>query len=105
MFGIYSSMNRVVEESWWLDWSALPERWLWARLRDFTGGSAEVLDSDGKYHQFPNSAAARLWLAEDEYSKLEELIEDGELPPEIQPPQTANDRDLGPLMSVQRSSQ
>ena len=37
-------MATVVEISWWLDWSALPERLLWARLRVFADGSADVLD-------------------------------------------------------------
>jgi hypothetical protein len=91
-------MKNVSEESWWLDWSALPHRLLWARLRDFADGSAEVLDLDGKYHQFSNSIDGRFWLAEDEYSKVEDLIEEGEVPAATQPPQAANDRDLIPLM-------
>lgn len=97
-------MKSPVEESWWLDWSALPDRLLWARLWDFADGSAKVLDLDGAYHWFSNGADARFWLAEDESSKFQDLIEDGEVPAEIQVPTAANDRELVPLMSVERSS-
>jgi hypothetical protein len=40
------------EITWWLDWSALPDRLLWARLQVESEGSAVVFDLDGKYHRF-----------------------------------------------------
>ena len=72
--------------SWWLDWSALPERRLWACLRALDNGNAEVLDCDGGRHAFPTEVAARSWLLEDEYSSLATLIADGEIPADIEPP-------------------
>jgi hypothetical protein len=72
--------------SWWLDWSALPERRLWARLDVSETGQAEVLDCDGRRHSFPGEDAAILWLLEDEYSRLETLIEEGEVPVNLAPP-------------------
>jgi hypothetical protein len=72
--------------SWWLDWSALPERLLWARLNVSETGQAAILDCDGRRHSFPDEDAARLWLLEDEYSMLETLIEEGEVPVNLAPP-------------------
>ncbi|MFZ2987505.1 MAG: hypothetical protein WA086_05905, partial [Ideonella sp.] len=72
--------------SWWLDWSALPERRIWARLANLPDGTAEVLDCDGIARSFPNSTAARLWLQEDEYSSLESLLASGEVPADLRAP-------------------
>ena len=91
-----------VEASWWLDWSALPDRLLWARLQVADDGSAVVLDLDGAYHRFPDRQAARFWLNEDEYSLLAHLVEDGEVGPDVVPPLAASDRELVPLMLVER---
>jgi hypothetical protein len=91
-----------VETSWWLDWSALPERLLWARLQVAEDGSAVVLDLDGVYHWFPSRQEARYWLNEDEYSLLAHLAEDGEVGLEVAPPVASSDRELMPLMLVQR---
>jgi hypothetical protein len=95
-------MPSVVETSWWLDWSALPERLLWARLRVLADGTAEVLDLDGHYHRFDNRQEAAFWLDEDEYSTLAHLVEDGEVGVDVAPPQAENDRCLVPLMLVLR---
>lgn len=67
------------EVSWWLDWSALPRRLIWARLTVDANGNAVVLDCDGKYHSFSDEDAAQTWLYEDEYSRMEHLIETGDL--------------------------
>ena len=85
--------------SWWLDWSALPERLLWARLGILSDGTAQVLDCDGVHHEFPSEGAARLWLLEDEYSMLEVLIENGDVPSNIEPPSATLEADLLRLMS------
>jgi hypothetical protein len=77
--------------SWWLDWSALPGRHIWARLSVDAEGGAVVLDCDGKHHFFPNENAARRWLAEDEYSVIECLIETGELSASVMPPSGATE--------------
>ena len=97
-------MPTVVETSWWLDWSAVPDRLLWARLRVFADGSAEVLDLDGHYHRFDNRREAFFWLNEDEYSALADLIEDGEVEPALTPPHAETDHELVPLMAVRRGT-
>src|SRR5690349_11193411 len=97
-------MSTIVETSWWLDWSALPERVLWARLRVCSNGAAEILDLDGRCHRFDSRTDAVLWLNEDEYSLLADLIEDGEVGIDIVPPHAENDEFLVPLMSVIRKS-
>jgi hypothetical protein len=66
-------MMCVAQVSWWLDYSALPRRELWARLEVQDSGKATVLDCDGKMHEFPSGAHARNWLLEDEYSMLENI--------------------------------
>jgi len=91
-----------VETSWWLDWGALPDRLIWARLHVAEDGSAVVLDMDGVYHRFPDQQAARIWLNEDEYSLLAHLVEDGEVGSGILPPVAASDMELVPLMCADR---
>lgn len=92
-----------METSWWLDWSALPERLLWARLQVADNGSAVVFDLDGVYHRFPNRQAATNWLNEDEYSLFAHLVEDGEVESAVVPPVATSDREMVPLMLVVRS--
>jgi hypothetical protein len=92
---------RAVSE-WWLDWSALPDRLLWAYLTVLADGAAEVLDCDGVKHSFPHERAARSWLAEDEYSPLQDLIETGDIEPDVRPPETQADKDMVRHMSVRR---
>jgi hypothetical protein len=79
--------------TWWLDSSALPEQ-IWARLRVAHDGSAEVLDCDGSLHQFSDASEAEHWLREDEYSRLSELLEDGEVPQDTAVPQGTDETDL-----------
>ena len=92
-----------METSWWLDWSGLPERLLWARLQVAEDGSAIVLDLDGVYHRFPNQQEARDWLIEDEYSTFTHLAEDGEIGPDVAPPVASSDPELVPHMLVKRT--
>lgn len=93
-------MGSTIETSWWLDTSALPRRLLWARLRISADGSAEVLDLDGCHHRFDIVREAIHWLLEDEYSRLDGLIEDGEVGADLAPPHAATDAELVPLMLV-----
>jgi hypothetical protein len=88
--------------SWWLDWGALPDRLIWARLDVAGDGSAVVFDMDGKYHRFPDAESARLWLMEDEYSLLAHVIEEGEVEAGVLPPSATDDERLLPLMCVGR---
>lgn len=90
----------AMETSWWLDWSALPHRLIWARLQVAENGSAVVLDMDGVYHRFPDRREAGFWLNEDEYSQLVHLVDDGEVGPEVSPPVASSDPELIPLMRV-----
>jgi hypothetical protein len=90
-----------VSEEWWLDSSGLPDL-LWARLTVYSDGSAEVLDLDGTYHDFASREEAVLWLREDEYSQLGELIEDGEFSDTITPPAAPSDAELVLHMFAQR---
>ncbi len=62
-------MTSVVLETWWLDESALPDL-LWARLRCFSDGRAEVFDLDGNVTSFATAEEARMFLLEDEYAQL-----------------------------------
>lgn len=90
-----------METSWWIDWGALPDRLIWARLQVAEDGSAVVLDMDGKYHRFPDRRDAGFWLNEDEYSQLAHLVEDGGVGLAVSPPSALSDRELVPLMSAQ----
>jgi hypothetical protein len=81
-------MNAMVtpkRTTWWLDTSALPELF-WARLCVHGDGRAEVLDLDGRLHQFPDEDEARKWLREDEYDELDYLRECGDVPAALEPP-------------------
>jgi hypothetical protein len=88
------------ETSWWLDESALPDRFLWARLQVAEDGSAVVLDLDGVYHRFEDRQLAHYWLIEDEYSPWTELVQDGEIGADVTPPVATSDQELVPHMAV-----
>lgn len=88
-------------DTWWLDESALPDL-LWACLRVYKNGAAEVLDLDGNTHEFDSEQDARLWLLEDEYSSLANLIKDGDVEPSVQPPEAATFESLVERMSRRR---
>jgi hypothetical protein len=86
-------MTSSLSEDWWLDRSALPDR-LWARLTVYDDGSSDVLDLDGKLHEFGSREEATDWLSEDEYSPMYDLIEVGELPAATTPPNASSDAEL-----------
>jgi hypothetical protein len=97
-------VSSVVGETWWLDTSGLPDL-LWARLRAFSDGTAEVFDLDGRYTTFASLEEARIFLLEDEYERADtidaaELVSGGlsSVPPS--PPCAVNDIDLVAQMLV-----
>ncbi|XXY12674.1 hypothetical protein WME88_30885 [Sorangium sp. So ce216] len=95
-------------DSWWLDTSGLPDL-LWARLRLFSDGTAEVLDLDGKRTQFRTEAEARELLREDEYQRVDLLEQADVLDAGVQlatlvPPEADDDAALIPRMLVRSST-
>jgi hypothetical protein len=84
----------TVSEEWWLDASALPQRLLWARLSAYSDGTADVLDLDGRNHEFGSREEAVHWLYEDEYFPMSDLREEGELPAETVAPHASSDAEL-----------
>ena len=70
---------------WWLDESALPT-FLWARLREQEGEPVDVLDCDGRLHEFDSWADAERFLSQDEYVPLAEAVADGRVPAETPVP-------------------
>jgi hypothetical protein len=97
------SVERV---TWWLDVTGLPDL-LWARLRVFADGTADVLDLNGRVHEFSTEQGAREWLLEDEYERLESIEDDdlryaGVTRKELVPPSARNDADIVTGMLVRR---
>jgi hypothetical protein len=90
-------MQAALETTWWLEVSA-PEQWHWSRLQIFRDGKAKILDCDGNYHTFSTKRDAELWLREDEYSRYEHFIEDGEIAPTVTPPLAHNEDELVELI-------
>jgi hypothetical protein len=98
---------RVERDGWWLDVSAFPDL-LWARLRVFSDGTAEVFDLDGKVSRFPTEVAARDWLSEDEYESVESVDEEdlrygGLVRDDLRPPSGSGDTELVGRMLVRRN--
>ena len=96
----------VNETTWWLMDCALPNL-NWARMRVFADGTADVLDSDGRLHEFHSAADARDWLSEDELIRASSLepdelaayvLETEDIAP---PPEGISDAELVPRMSQQ----
>jgi hypothetical protein len=83
---------------WWLDAGGLPNRLVWARLRRHGDGRVSILDCDGNTHLFASYEGAREWLLEDEYERLESLLEQGEAPRGTAPPCAETDAELVKLM-------
>ena len=90
-----------METMWFLDWSTLPERLLWARLQVADDGTVVVLDLDGVHHRFADLLTAKRWLNEDEYGLLSHLVEDGVVDASVIPPTAASDQELVSLMVVE----
>ena len=89
-------------EQWWL---AAPAMLLvWARLRVFDSGIAQVFDSQGETLSYDSEDSARAALLEAEFCALDGLDDDdavamtGMLADELQPPQGDSDEELLPQM-------
>jgi hypothetical protein len=67
----------VVKIQWWLaDCSYYPDLY-WARLRIFSNGKADVLfENEEVMYGFENEEFAGYFIAEDEFSKFENIDED-----------------------------
>jgi len=97
-------MSSVIDETWWLDTSGLPDL-LWARLRVFADGTAELFDLDGRYTKFASRDEARLFLLEDEYEAVTtmeaaDLALHGLPPGGPTPPNASDDSELVAQMLV-----
>lgn len=69
---------------WWLDEAALPEL-VWAAILASQDGWT-VLDCDGALHIFDDRRSAEEWLHQEDYVQRENLISDGVLSKDAQPP-------------------
>ena len=68
----------VVKTEWWLDDSQLPQL-LWARLRVFDDGTADVCWSEcSTLYGFVNQDFAGYFLSEDEYIRFASMDEEDE---------------------------
>lgn len=91
----------VLELEWWIMDCGLPDL-IWARLRSWTDGTADVLTTGGELDRFPSRDEAVSWLCEDEFRDLE-VFNQGEFEigldlPFIWPPEGESDAALAPLM-------
>lgn len=67
----------VIKIQWWLSWCHEYPDLYWARLRTFSSGKADVLFQDeSKSYGFDNEEFAGNFIAEDEFSKFENIDED-----------------------------
>lgn len=93
----------VTETQWWL--ASLGNVMVWARLRIFASGSADVLSSDGELIHYPDQREACVALMDANYAALDGMDEDDALafdreleelvPPD---PESDADEDLVPLL-------
>ncbi len=86
-----------VNEQWWL--ATLGNLLIWARLRELSAGTAEVLDSDGATLAYDSVDSARAALMDAEFVAFDGLDEDDTLQRgfslrEIAPPVADDDAQL-----------
>ena len=93
----------IVRTDWWL--ASLGNAMVWARLRVFDSGAADVLSSDGGLIRYADELEARAALMDADYQALEGMDDDDALPfgkllEELQPPEadSDSDEDLVPLL-------
>lgn len=79
-----ADLDKLEGADWWLDESALPDL-IWAALLD-VGPHAIVIDADGRSRVFPSRDLARRWLREDEYGRLDDLRDAGDVDADVRPP-------------------
>lgn len=95
--------SQAERTEWWL--ASLGNAMVWARLRVYEHGAADVLSSDGGLIHYADDAEARAALMDADYMSLEGMDEDDALPfgktlEELEPPQADDDSDeaLVPLL-------
>ena len=93
---------------WWL--ASLGDLLVWARLRVFPSGRADVLSSDGELVRYPDDSEARAQLMDADYLALDGMDEEdacafGRLLSELHPPSvdSLEDAELVPLL-IERSA-
>jgi len=93
----------LAETQWWL--ASLGNVMVWARLRLFSSGSADVLSSDGELIHYPDQREACVALMDANYAALDGMDEDDALAfdrelEELVPPTAESDadEDLVPLL-------
>ncbi len=89
--------------SWWI--ATLGNFLHWALLREREGGTAEVLDHDGKLHAYDSEDTARSMLLDAGYVEFdgideEDALERGFSLDEVAPPRADGDDALVGLMTV-----
>jgi hypothetical protein len=96
----------LAETQWWL--ASLGNVMVWARLRVFSSGSADVLSSDGELIHYQDQREACVALMDANYAALDGMDEDDALAfdrelEELVPPTAESDadEDLVPLLIEQ----
>jgi hypothetical protein len=91
----------VVDLEWWIMDCGLPDL-IWARLRSWADGSADILTSGGAVERFSTKDDAVSWLCEDEYCELEvfdqRMFDVGLNLPLIWHPKGESDDEFAPFM-------
>jgi hypothetical protein len=90
------------EEQWWI--ASLGDRLVWARLRLFDSGVAEVFNAEGETLRYDDEDAARMALLDAEFRAFDGLDDDdattlGFELDSIEPPQAESDEELLMLMT------
>jgi len=99
---VSNESNHVHIEQWWV--ASLGNLLVWARLRVFDSGGAEVLSAEGETLRYDDEDAAHMALLDAEFRAWDGLDEDdaamlGFDLNSIAPPEAENDHDLLPLMT------
>ena len=90
------------EEQWWL--ATLSDTLIWARLRVFDSGVAEVFNAEGETLRYDDEDAAQMALLDAEFRSFDGLDDDdatmlGFELDSVEPPQAESDEELLPLMT------
>ncbi len=93
----------IQRTDWWL--ASLGNVMVWARMRIYNNGTADVLSSDGGLIRYADEAEARSALMDADYKSLEGMDDDDALPfdkllEDLIPPEadSDSDEDLVPLL-------
>ncbi len=89
--------DQIIERTeWWL--ASLGNAMVWARLRTYQSGAADVLSSDGGLIRYADELEARSALMDADYKSLDGMDDDDALPfgkllEELEPPEADSDSD------------